>query len=75
MHRAGNQDTHLTHGYRTVFCGFRECDAHPLMRTDLDHLHPHKQRELERIVEVIFNEFRAATEHATGRRKGASARW
>ena len=41
------------------------------MRTDLDHLPPAKQRELERIVEVIFDEFRAATEHATGSRKGA----
>ncbi len=41
------------------------------MRTDLDHLPPAKQRELERIVEVIFDEFRAATENATGSRKGA----
>ncbi|TPG38938.1 HEPN domain-containing protein [Sphingomonas koreensis] len=41
------------------------------MRTDLDHLPAIKQRELERIVEVIFDEFRAATENAEGRRKGA----
>ncbi|WP_188773199.1 HEPN domain-containing protein [Novosphingobium endophyticum] len=41
------------------------------MRTDLDHLPPAKQRELEHVVEIIFDEFRAATEHATGRRKGA----
>jgi len=41
------------------------------MRTDLDHLPAPKQRELERIVEVIFDEFRQATENATGRRKGA----
>lgn len=41
------------------------------MRTDLDHLPATKQRELERIVEVIFDEFRQATEHATGPRKGA----
>ncbi|OJU23426.1 MAG: nucleotidyltransferase [Sphingomonas sp. 66-10] len=41
------------------------------MRTDLDHLPANKQRELERIVEVIFEEFRAATENAAGRRKGA----
>lgn len=41
------------------------------MRTDLDHLPPAKQRELERVVEIIFEEFRAATEHATGSRKGA----
>ena len=41
------------------------------MRTDLDHLPATKQRELERIVEVIFDEFRQATENATGPRKGA----
>jgi len=41
------------------------------MRTDLDHLPATKQRELERIVEIIFEEFRAATENADGRRKGA----
>ncbi|MBU0825078.1 MAG: HEPN domain-containing protein [Alphaproteobacteria bacterium] len=41
------------------------------MRTDLDHLPAVKQRELERIVEIIFDEFGQATENATGRRKGA----
>jgi uncharacterized protein len=41
------------------------------MRNDLDHLPTAKQRELERIVEVIFDEFRGATENATGPRKGA----
>jgi len=41
------------------------------MRTDLDHLPANKQRELERIVEIIFDEFRAATENATGPRKGS----
>ncbi len=41
------------------------------MRTDVDHLPPAKQRELERIVEIIFDEFGQATENATGRRKGA----
>ena len=41
------------------------------MRTDLDHLPAAKQRELERIVETIFDEFRQATENAVGRRKGA----
>jgi predicted nucleotidyltransferase len=41
------------------------------MRTDIDHLPAPKQRELERIVEVIFDEFRELTENATGRRKGA----
>lgn len=29
----------------------------PDMRTDLDHLPPHKQRELERVVKIIFEEF------------------
>jgi len=41
------------------------------MRTDLNHLPAAKQRELERIVEAIFDEFRGATENATGPRKGA----
>lgn len=41
------------------------------MRTDIDHLPAAKQRELERIVEVIFEEFRDATGNATGPRKGA----
>jgi len=41
------------------------------MRTDLDHLPPAKQRELERVVEILFEEFRAANESATARRKGA----
>ncbi|MDQ8756920.1 HEPN domain-containing protein [Sphingosinicella sp. LHD-64] len=41
------------------------------MRTDLDHLPANKQRELEHFVGIIFEEFRAATEAATGRRKGA----
>lgn len=41
------------------------------MRTDIDHLPAAKQRELERIVEILFDEFRQATEHATGSRKGA----
>ena len=27
------------------------------MRTDLDHLPPQKQRELERVVQLIFEEF------------------
>ena len=41
------------------------------MRTDVDHLPAAKQRELERIVEIIFDEFGQATENAIGRRKGA----
>ena len=41
------------------------------MRTDLDRLPAAKQRELERVVEIIFDEFGQATEHATGPRKGA----
>ncbi|MGN6619955.1 MAG: HEPN domain-containing protein [Sphingomonas sp.] len=39
------------------------------MRTDLDHLPPAKQRELERVVEIIFEEFGDATKLATGKRK------
>lgn len=38
------------------------------MRTDLDHLPPAKQRELEHVVQVLFEEFSAAQENATGRR-------
>jgi uncharacterized protein len=38
------------------------------MRTDLDHLPPEKQRELERAVQVLFEEFSAAQENASGRR-------
>jgi predicted nucleotidyltransferase/HEPN domain-containing protein len=35
------------------------------MRTDLDHLPPTKQRELERVVQVLFEEFGDATAIAT----------
>ncbi|MEI9852820.1 MAG: HEPN domain-containing protein [Sphingomonas sp.] len=35
------------------------------MRTDLDHLPPAKQRELERVVQVLFEEFGDATAIAT----------
>lgn len=41
------------------------------MRTDVDFLPAAKQRELERIVAIIFDEFGTATENATGPRKGA----
>lgn len=41
------------------------------MRTDVDFLPAAKQRELERVVEILFDEFGQATENATGRRKGA----
>ncbi|GGJ50455.1 nucleotidyltransferase [Sphingopyxis bauzanensis] len=41
------------------------------MRADIDHLPAAKQRELERIVEILFDEFGQVTENATGRRKGA----
>lgn len=43
----------------------------PPMRTEIDHLPAAKQRELERVVELIFDEFRQATENTTGRHKGA----
>lgn len=39
------------------------------MRTDLDHLPASKQRELEHVVQVLFEEFREAQDEATGRRK------
>ena len=35
------------------------------MRTDLDHLPPPKQRELERVVQILFEEFGDATAIAT----------
>lgn len=39
------------------------------MRTDLDQLPPAKQRELERVVEILFEEFGDANGLATGKRK------
>ncbi|SES12281.1 nucleotidyltransferase domain-containing protein [Sphingobium sp. YR768] len=41
------------------------------MRTDLNHLPIAKQRELDRVVEMLFQGFREATLEATGRRKSA----
>src|SRR6185369_6659830 len=35
------------------------------MRTDLDHLPPSKQRELERVVQILFEEFDEARSLAT----------
>lgn len=49
----------------------KDCLKIPEMRTDVDHLPATKQRELERVVEILFDEFGQATENATGRRKGA----
>lgn len=39
------------------------------MRTDIDHLPSHKQRELDQIVEMLFQGLREATSRATGRRR------
>ena len=39
------------------------------MRTDLDHLPAAKQRELQRVVQILFEEFGAANAEATGKRK------
>jgi predicted nucleotidyltransferase len=39
------------------------------MRTDLDHLPRHKQRELERVVQLIFEEFADALSLSTHQRK------
>jgi len=44
------------------------------MRTDLDHLPPSKQRELERVVEILFEEFEAANSEAKGKRAKARIR-
>lgn len=41
------------------------------MKNDLDHLPSVKQRELERVVAIIFEEFHNATAEATGKRKAA----
>lgn len=39
------------------------------MRTDVDHLPPSKQRELERVVQILFEEFDDANGQATGERR------
>ena len=39
------------------------------MKTGLDHLPAHKQRELERVVQLLFEEFDGAHVEATGRRR------
>lgn len=39
------------------------------MRTDLDHLPAAKQRELERVIQILFEEFRDANGQATGKRR------
>lgn len=39
------------------------------MRIEVDHLPQAKQRDLERIVQILFEEFDAAKEHATGERR------
>ncbi len=46
------------------------------MRTGIDHLPPHKQRELERVVEIVFEEFEDALALATQdwKRKGRIAK-
>ncbi len=44
------------------------------MRNDLDHLPPAKQRELERVVQVLFEEFEEAHSSATGDRRKARIR-
>ena len=41
------------------------------MKTDLDHLPPQKQRELERVVQLIFEEFDDAVSLATSQKKKA----
>lgn len=41
------------------------------MRTDLDHLPASKQRDLERVVQILFEAFNDAQSQATGKRKAA----
>jgi predicted nucleotidyltransferase/HEPN domain-containing protein len=41
------------------------------MRQDLDHLPSAKQREIERVLEILFEEFEAANADSTGPRKRA----
>jgi len=41
--------------------GLRLSESKEIMRTDLDHLPPAKQRELERVVQILFEEFGDAT--------------
>jgi predicted nucleotidyltransferase/HEPN domain-containing protein len=41
------------------------------MRRDLDHLPSAKQREIERVLQILFEEFEAANSGATGSRKRA----
>lgn len=42
-----------------------ETGTNVTMRTDIDHLPPAKQRELERVVQILFEEFGEATALAT----------
>src|ERR1700756_5586918 len=44
------------------------------IRTDLDPLPPAKQRELERVVQILFEEFEEAHSSATGDRRKARIR-
>src|SRR3546814_5236053 len=52
--------------------GCRHLDRVTAMRSSLDHLPPHKQRELERIVQIVFEEFEDVLALATQdwKRKG-----
>lgn len=42
-----------------------QCLSRDRMKTDLDHLPQAKQRELERVVQILFEEFGEATALAT----------
>ncbi len=39
------------------------------MRTELDHLPPAKQRELDRVVQILFEEFEDANGKPIGERR------
>jgi hypothetical protein len=48
------------------------------MKTDLDHLPPQKQREIERVVQLIFEEFDdafALAKHEWKKAGRTSAQW
>lgn len=45
--------------------GLKRSCSQRLMRTDLDHLPAQKQRELERVVQILFEEFERATANRT----------
>lgn len=58
-------------GFRPLAFPARELQGNHPMRRDLDHLPANKQRELERIVQLVFEEFEDVTACASASRKKA----